>query len=51
MSLIHTAELCRANPFDYLMALLRHSDVVAEEPERWMPWNYMEALAALTAQA
>lgn len=45
MSLIHTAELCGANPFDYLTALLRHPRDLAPAPSRWMPWNYRENLA------
>ena len=45
MSLIHTAELARANPFDYLTALLRHSDAARRNPGQWMPWNYTAALA------
>jgi transposase len=49
MSLIHTVELCEGNPFDYLVALLKNHDRVAEEPDDWMPWNYREALAAATA--
>ncbi len=51
MSLIYTAELCGVNPFDYLVALQRHADVVADAPARWMPWNYAEALAEITAVA
>jgi hypothetical protein len=47
MSLIHTAELCGTNPFDYLVALQRHSEAVAASPAEWMPWNYEHALAAL----
>jgi hypothetical protein len=31
MSLIHTAELSSANPFDYLTQLQRHTDELAEE--------------------
>lgn len=50
MSLIHTAELCGANPFDYLTELLKHADEVERNPQDWMPWNYREALAALAAQ-
>lgn len=46
MSLIHTAELCGANPFDYLTALQRHADAVAADPAAWMPWNYHDQLAA-----
>lgn len=46
MSLIYTAELCGANPFEYLVALQRHASAVAEHPDQWMPWNYTAALAA-----
>lgn len=44
MSLIHTAELCGANPFDYLTQLQRHADELKENPSQWMPWNYRTAL-------
>lgn len=47
MSLIHTAELAGANVWEYLVALLRNRKRLAAEPERWMPWNYQETLAAL----
>ena len=47
MSLIHTAELNGANPFEYLVALLRNHAFVEENPEEWMPWNYQETLAGL----
>ena len=47
MSLIHTAELNGANPFDYLVALLRNHAFVEENPEEWMPWNYRETLAGI----
>jgi transposase len=43
MSLIHTSELCGANPFDYLTALREHSEKVKAQPDRWMPWNYERA--------
>ena len=49
MSLIHTAELCEANPFDYLVTLLRHHELVADEPALWLPWNYRDTVANLTA--
>ena len=47
MSLIHTAELCGANTFEYLAALQRHADAVEKNPAAWMPWNYTEALNRL----
>ena len=46
MSLIHSCELCRTNPFDYLTELLRHPQEVAARPAGWMPWNYRDALSA-----
>ncbi|HNX05297.1 MAG TPA: IS66 family transposase [Opitutales bacterium] len=51
MSLIHTCELNGTNPFDYLVAMLRHPVDVEESPEDWMPWNYTRALAELDALA
>ena len=44
MSLIHTCQLCRANPFDYLSELQRHGARVAVRPHEWMPWNYRAVL-------
>ena len=49
MSLIHTAELCDADPFDFLVALQRHQAVVAAHPDQWMPWNYGDMLARATS--
>ena len=40
MSLIHTCELNRANPFHYLTELLRHAEGLKQKPTEWMPWNY-----------
>ena len=40
MSLIHTAELCGADPLDYLVALQRHAAKVDKAPGTWMPWSY-----------
>jgi len=44
MSLIHTCQLNRLNPFEYLIALQEHSPQVAKNPTHWLPWNYPEAL-------
>jgi transposase len=48
MSLIHTCELNKANPFDYLTELLRHPAETKASPAEWMPWNYRETLARTT---
>jgi hypothetical protein len=45
MTLIHTCELCGANPFDYLTELQRHAAELATNPGEWLPWNYRETLA------
>jgi transposase len=44
MSLIHTCQLNRVNPFAYLMVLQQHAQKVLKEASRWLPWNYAEAL-------
>jgi len=44
MSLIHTAELCGANSFDYLTELQRHTQELAANPAEWMPWNYRQTI-------
>lgn len=46
MSLIQTCAANGVNPFDYLVAVVRHAAAVAAAPERWLPWNYRDALAA-----
>jgi transposase len=44
MSLIYTCQLNEANPFDYLTELQQRAEALAACPERWMPWNYRDAL-------
>ncbi len=44
MSLIHTCQLSRVDPFDYLTALHRHAQNLSSEPEKWMPWTYHQML-------
>jgi hypothetical protein len=51
MSLIHTCELNRVNPFHYLTALQKHAPALAATPAEFMPWNYQATLAADTATA
>ncbi len=44
MRLLHPAELNGTQPFDYLIAIQRNHALVEENPEEWMPWNYLETL-------
>jgi len=47
MTLIYSAEINDADPFDYLVCLLRHADQAAESPGDWMPWSYRAAVEQL----
>ena len=51
MSLIHTCELNKVNPFDYLTELLRHPAEIMMRPAEWMPWNYRDTLARIARPA
>jgi len=48
MSIIHTCRLSRVNPFDYLIALQKHSSEVFKNPQKWLPWNYKDEAADLS---
>jgi hypothetical protein len=43
--------LNRANPFDYLTELQRHSAELAGSASAWMPWKYRETLARFATPA
>ena len=51
MSLIYTCELSGANPFDYLNQLQLNATNVAQQPERWMPWNYRDSVTTTSDAA
>lgn len=42
MSLIHTCNLAKVNPFDYLTTLQKNSSALFAQPSRWLPWNYRD---------
>jgi hypothetical protein len=42
MSLIETCRANQANPFDYLLAVVRHAPAAQASPDRWLPWNYRD---------
>lgn len=46
MSLIHTCKLAGINPFEYLTALQLHKSHLSAAPDRWLPWNYTDTIAA-----
>lgn len=42
-SVIATCHLNGVNPYEYLIQLQRHRDVVKADPLIWLPWNYPQA--------
>jgi transposase len=48
MSLIHTCNLAAINPFDYLVALQKHSSELFKHAEKWLPWNYKASASPAT---
>ena len=44
MSLIHTCNLCKVNPFEYLKTLQQYSSELFRNPDKWMPWNYEQSI-------
>jgi transposase len=46
MSLIKTCTEAGENPIEYLAALLKHSHQLKKSPQHWLPWNYIQQLAA-----
>lgn len=46
-SLIGTGMRANINLFDYLTALQRHAEAVRHNPKAWLPWNYLDAIAAI----
>lgn len=44
MSLIHTCDLNKVNPFEYLTALQKHASRLTSDPSHWMPWTYRTSI-------
>ena len=50
-SIIYTCDLAGKNPYHYLIALQHHTKEVFAAPEKWLPWNYQETMAASVTNA
>ena len=46
--IIYTCTRNGVNPYDYLNALQRHGPAVKLNPECWLPWNYLDTIAAMS---
>ena len=49
MSLIETSKRANKNPFHYLLSLHENKALVKVAPEKWLPWNYEQALSLDTS--
>jgi transposase len=49
MSLIKTCRFHGVDAFHYLTSLLKYPAEIEQAPKQWLPWNYTQTLAALTA--
>jgi len=47
MSVIHTTIASKQNAFKYLTALIVHQQDVKDQPEKWLPWLYLQRLDEL----
>jgi transposase len=47
MSLIHSCNLAKGNPFDYLTVLQKYSSDLRHAPQSWMPWNYKDTVSSM----
>ena len=47
MSLIQTAKEARANAYNYLTSIVEYKQDVKEQPEQWLPWNYLQRLSQI----
>ena len=48
MSLIYTCTRNEINPYDYLNALQQYGSEVKANPERWLPWNYLQTITTIS---
>lgn len=51
MSIIETCRLARINAFNYLVAILKNSKKVKQDPSSWLPWNYTATLSLINSTA
>lgn len=47
LSCIETCQLNGVNPYDYLIAVQVHKDLIERTPSAWFPWNYNETISNL----
>jgi hypothetical protein len=48
MSIFHTCQLNKINPLHYMNTVCEHHAEVVDNPEQWLPWNYQQAVSAVS---
>jgi hypothetical protein len=48
MSIFYTCQLNKINPLHYMNTVCEHHAEVVDNPERWLPWNYQQAVSAIS---
>ena len=48
MSIFYTCQLNKINPDHYMNTVCEHHAEVADNPEHWLPWNYQQAVSAIS---
>jgi hypothetical protein len=47
MSIIETCRQAKVNPFEYLTMLQKNALDVLNNPGKWLPWNYKDAIGEM----
>ncbi|MGI6300864.1 MAG: IS66 family transposase [Verrucomicrobiota bacterium] len=48
MSIFYTCQLNKINPLHYMNTVCEHHAEVVDNPEHWLPWNYQQAVSAIS---
>ena len=48
MSIFYTYQLNKINPLHYMNTVCEHHAEVVDNPEQWLPWNYQQAVSAIS---
>ncbi|MGI6300533.1 MAG: IS66 family transposase [Verrucomicrobiota bacterium] len=48
MSIFYTCQLNKTNPLHYMKTVCEHHAEVVDNPEQWLPWNYQQAVSAIS---
>ena len=48
MSIFYTCQLNKINPLHYMNTVCEHHAEVVDNPEQWLPWNYQQAVSAIS---